>query len=105
MSTVCKLDDLTSGQAQKFTVDGVPVAVVRVEDKVYAIGDTCSHANISLSEGLVWCDSLQIECFKHGSAFSLVTGKPDTFPATQPVEVFNASVVNGDVVITRGGAQ
>jgi 3-phenylpropionate/trans-cinnamate dioxygenase ferredoxin subunit len=76
-----------------------------VEDKVYAIADTCSHANISLSEGLVWCDSLQIECHKHGSAFSLVTGHPDTLPATQPVEVFNASVVNGDVVITRGGAQ
>jgi 3-phenylpropionate/trans-cinnamate dioxygenase ferredoxin subunit len=105
MSTVCKIDELTSGKAQKFTVDGTAVAVVRVEDKVYAIADTCSHANISLSEGLVWCDSLQIECHKHGSAFSLVTGHPDTLPATQPVEVFNASVVNGDVVITRGGAQ
>ena len=105
MSTVCKFDELTSGKAQKFTVDGTPVAVVRVEDKVYAIADTCSHANISLSEGLVWCDSLQIECHKHGSAFSLVTGHPDTLPATQPVEVFNASVVNGEVVVTRGGAQ
>ena len=105
MSTICKLDELESGKAKKFAVDGVQVAVVRVEDKVYAIADTCSHANISLSEGLVWCDSLQIECFKHGSAFSLVTGKPDTLPATQPVEVFNAEVINGDVIVTRGGAQ
>ena len=67
MSIVCTFDELTSGKAQKFTVDGTPVAVVRVEDKVYAIADTCSHANISLSEGLVWCDSLQIECHKHGT--------------------------------------
>ncbi len=105
MSTVCKFDDLTSGQAQEFQVDGVSVAVVRVEDTVYAIADTCSHANVSLSEGMVWCDSLQIECIKHGSAFSLVTGVPDTLPATQPVEVFKAEVVNGDVVVTRGGAK
>ena len=105
MSTVCKFDDLTSGQAQKFVVDGTAVAVVRVDDKVYAIADTCSHANVSLSEGTVWCDSLQIECIKHGSAFSLVSGVPDTLPATQPVEVFRAEVVNGDVVVTRGGAQ
>lgn len=105
MSTVCKFDDLTSGQAQKFQVDGISVAVVRVEDDVYAIADTCSHANVSLSEGMVWCDSLQIECIKHGSAFSLVTGVPDTLPATQPVEVFKAEVVNGDVVVTRGGAK
>ena len=33
-----------------------PVAVVRIGDDVYAIGDTCSHANVSLSEGEVWCD-------------------------------------------------
>lgn len=105
MSAVCKFDDLTSGQAQKFVVDGTAVAVVRVDDKVYAIADTCSHANVSLSEGTVWCDSLQIECIKHGSAFSLVSGVPDTLPATQPVEVFRAEVVNGDVVVTRGGAQ
>lgn len=105
MSTVCKFDDLASGEAQKFNVDGTAVAVVRVEDKVYAIADTCSHANISLSLGTVWCDSLQIECIKHGSAFSLVTGVPDTLPATQPVEVFQAEVVNGDVVVTRGGAK
>ena len=105
MSIVCKFDDLASGQAQKFDVDGTAVAVVRVDDSVYAIADTCSHANISLSEGTVWCDSLQIECIKHGSAFSLTTGVPDTLPATQPVEVFSATVVNGDVVVTRGGAQ
>lgn len=105
MSAVCKFDDLTSGQAQKFVVDGTAVAVVRVDDKVYAIADTCSHANVSLSDGTVWCDSLQIECIKHGSAFSLVTGVPDTLPATQPVEVFRAEVVNGDVVVSRGGAQ
>ena len=31
-----------------------PVALVRIGDDVYAIGDRCSHANVSLSEGEVW---------------------------------------------------
>ena len=35
----------------RFDVGGVPVAVVRIGDDVYAIGDTCSHANVSLSRG------------------------------------------------------
>ena len=48
-----------------------PVAVVRIDDDVYAIGDICSHANVSLSEGEVWCDEREIECPKHGSTFSL----------------------------------
>lgn len=97
---VCKFDDLAPNTAGRFMVGSVPVAVVRIGDDVYAIGDTCSHGAVSLSEGEVLCDALEIECWKHGSAFSLVTGVPQTFPATQPVPVFAASVVDGDIVIT-----
>ena len=64
------------------------VAVVRIDDKLYAIGDKCSHADVSLAEGTVYDDECQLECFKHGSLFSLITGEALTFPATRPVPVF-----------------
>ena len=96
---VCRLDDLTAGAPRKFDVDGRAVAVVRIDDDVYAIGDTCSHADVSLSEGEVVCDTKEIECWKHGSAFSLITGEPQTLPATQPVPVFVVRHVDGDVVV------
>ncbi len=99
MTVVAKFSELESGTAHKVMVDGVPVAVVRIEDEVFAIADTCSHADISLSLGMVWCETKQIECIKHGSAFNLVTGQPDTFPATQPVAVYSASVVNDEVIV------
>lgn len=97
--TVCALDELKSGEARRVMVGKTPVAVVRIDDDVYAIGDTCSHADVSLSDGVVWCETKQIECIKHGSAFSLETGEPDTLPATQPVAVFHASVVDGQIVV------
>jgi nitrite reductase/ring-hydroxylating ferredoxin subunit len=99
MTVVAKFSELESGTAHKVMVDGIPVAVVRIEDEVFAIADTCSHADISLSLGMVWCDTKQIECIKHGSAFNLVTGQPDTFPATQPVAVYSAKVVNDEVIV------
>jgi 3-phenylpropionate/trans-cinnamate dioxygenase ferredoxin component len=100
MSTaVCALTDLAPNSATRFDVDGRPVAVVRIGDDVYALGDTCSHADVSLSEGEVWCDSKELECWKHGSTFSLETGEPATLPATQPVPVYVARVVDGLVVI------
>jgi 3-phenylpropionate/trans-cinnamate dioxygenase ferredoxin subunit len=99
MTVVAKFSELESGTAHKVMVDGVAVAVVRIEDEVFAITDTCSHADISLSLGMVWCDTKQIECIKHGSAFNLVTGQPDTFPATQPVAVYSAKVVNDEVIV------
>ena len=100
MSTiVCKLDDLKPNSATRFEVNGVPVAVVRLGDDVYAIGDTCSHAEVSLSEGEVWADEKALECWKHGSRFDLLTGEPITLPATQPMPVFAARVVDGNVEI------
>ena len=101
MSTnIGKFAEMESGTAHRVMVNGVAVAVVRIDDDVFAIADKCSHADVSLSDGMVWCDSKQIECIKHGSAFSLETGVPDTLPATQPVQVFRAEVVNGDVVVS-----
>lgn len=99
-TTVCALDDIEPGTARKFDIGGIAVAVVRIDDDVYAIGDVCSHANVSLSEGEVWCDEKELECPKHSSTFSLVTGEPQTLPATQPVPVFDASVVDGHIVVS-----
>ncbi len=101
MSTVvCAFDDLAPGSATRFDVDGVAVAVVRIGDDVYAIGDVCSHGEVSLSEGEVLCDEKELECWKHGSTFSLETGEPQTLPAIRPVPVFVARVVDGYVKIS-----
>jgi 3-phenylpropionate/trans-cinnamate dioxygenase ferredoxin subunit len=97
--TVCRLDEMEPGTARRFDVDGRKIAVVRIGDDVYAIGDTCSHADFSLSEGEVFCDEREIECWKHGSTFSLVTGEPQTLPATQPVPVYSARVEDGKIVV------
>ncbi len=98
-SVVCALADLAPNSATRFDVDGRAVAVVRIGDDVYAIGDTCSHADVSLSEGEVWSDTKEIECWKHGSTFSLITGQPQTLPATQPVPVYVARVIDGMIEI------
>ena len=97
---VFPLTEIVSGTARRVDLGHHKVCVVRIDDEVYAIGDTCSHADISLSEGEVLCESREIECWKHGSAFHLETGEPATLPATRPVPVYGAAVIDGDVVIT-----
>lgn len=97
---LCRLDDLVDGGARRFDVGDRRIAVVRIGAQAYAIGDTCSHADVSLSEGEVDVASREIECWKHGSAFSLETGEPQTLPAIQPVPVYAVAVVDGAVVLT-----
>jgi len=92
-------DSLENGKAVHVDVEGVPVAVVRIDDEVFAIHDKCSHADVRLSDGIVVCETKQLECIRHCSAFDLQSGHPDTLPATVPVPVYAASVVNGEVVV------
>jgi 3-phenylpropionate/trans-cinnamate dioxygenase ferredoxin subunit len=96
---LCAVDDIKPGAAEKFVVGAHKVCVVRIDDDFYAIGDVCSHADVSLSEGEVDVETKHIECWKHGSCFSLETGEPDTLPATRPVPLYDVKVVDGDVVL------
>jgi 3-phenylpropionate/trans-cinnamate dioxygenase ferredoxin component len=97
---VCSTSDVKSGTAARFDVDGRRLCVANIEDHWYVIGDECSHADYSLSEGDVWEDEREIECPKHGSTFSLETGDPQTLPATQPVPVYTVRVDGTDVMVT-----
>ena len=71
--------------------------MVRIDDEVHAVGDRCSHANYSLSDGVVWAEDCAIECPKHFSKFDLKSGLPDVFPATQPVAVYTVRNVEGEI--------
>ena len=95
---VLNLSDLEQDTAVRVEVDGVPIAVVLDSNgEVHAIGDTCTHGDVSLSDGFVEGETL--ECWAHGSAFSLRTGKPLNLPAYEPVPVFAVTVDGDDVLI------
>lgn len=92
------LAELPDPGAVRVVLDGVAVAVVRDEfGGVHAIGDKCSHADVSLAEGeVVDCT---IECWLHGSQFDLRTGYPLALPAIRPVPVFPVTVEDDQVFV------
>ena len=98
MSTrLCALDDIEPNSAIRVDVDGFRLAVIRCDDDVYVIGDRCTHADISLSEGDVDCGTKTIECWKHGSQFRLEDGVPEALPATKPTPTYAVTIEDGDV--------
>jgi 3-phenylpropionate/trans-cinnamate dioxygenase ferredoxin subunit len=94
---LCALDELDDGGARRVDVAGHRIAVVRLGDDVHAIGDRCTHQDISLSEGEVHPDECTLECWKHGSTFDLRTGEPTCLPATKPVPVYEVRLRGSDV--------
>jgi 3-phenylpropionate/trans-cinnamate dioxygenase ferredoxin subunit len=96
---VCTLSELRPGTARQVDIDGRLVCVARTPaGQVHAIDDTCTHADISLSEGEV--EEGTIECWLHGSRFDLTTGDPTGLPATRPVAVHHVTLDGDDVVVT-----
>lgn len=90
--------ELAPGDVRRVVVDGTAVCVARTDDgRLFAIGDTCSHEETSLSEG--WLMGTQIECPMHSSVFDLETGEPTSLPATEPVPTFRVAVDGDDLLI------
>ena len=89
------LDQLEVGKPVKIEKDGKTICVARVGDEVFAVDDTCSHSEASLSEGEV--TDFKIECWLHGAEFDLRTGEALTPPAVAPIKVYPV-IVDGDSV-------
>ena len=92
------VSDFETEVARQVIVDGHPLCVVRTKDgQVHAIDDTCTHADVSLADGEVEDDT--IECWLHGSRFSLTTGQPTGLPATVPVAVHEIAIKDERVLV------
>ena len=97
---VAPLEAFPDGSGLRIEVGEHRVAMFRVDDEIYAIGDRCSHAEASLSEGELF--DYDVECPRHGSEFDIRTGEPASLPATRPVPVYGVVVVEGEVYLEVG---
>ncbi|MEX2323310.1 MAG: non-heme iron oxygenase ferredoxin subunit [Acidimicrobiia bacterium] len=95
--SIGRIEEFAQEAGRLVELDDHRVAVFRIGDDLYAIGDRCSHAEASLSEGEVF--DLTVECPRHGSEFDLVTGEPGALPATKPVPVYAVEVIDGEVFL------
>jgi 3-phenylpropionate/trans-cinnamate dioxygenase ferredoxin subunit len=90
---------LAEGKPVLIEKDGESICVTRIGDEVFAIGDTCSHSDASLSEGDV--TDFKIECWLHGAEFDLRTGEALTPPAVMPVKKYSVTVDGDSVTIEK----
>lgn len=91
------LSTLGEGKPVRLEKSGQSICVTRVGREVFAIEDTCTHSEASLSEGEV--SGTKIECWLHGAEFDLRTGEALSLPATQGVKTFQVRIADDCVSI------
>ena len=94
---VARADEVAPGTMKRVIVDGHAVVLVNVGGEFFAIDDTCSHEEASLSRGTL--SGEVVVCPKHGARFHVKSGRVLALPAVRSVAVYPVRVEDGDVLV------
>lgn len=94
---VAKTADVDEGDALKVCVQDQPIAIYRIEDRIYAMHDICTHAHAHLSDGYIEGDC--VECPLHGGIFHIPTGKTVSGPVFKALQTYPVKVEDDAVFI------
>ncbi len=89
---------VVEGEVTGFMVGDLQVAATRIDGAVHAFADVCTHRKCNFSMG---CDleGVELICECHGAVFDVRTGEVLAPPATEPLPVYPAREVDGQVQI------
>lgn len=101
---VASVGDIEEGEALPMPAETTghtdTIAVFHEGGAYYAIDDTCSHGQASLSEG--WIEDGEVECPLHSARFCLKSGRPRCMPATEPQRTHRVEVRDGEIWLHPG---
>jgi 3-phenylpropionate/trans-cinnamate dioxygenase ferredoxin subunit len=92
--------EVSSGELVGVLAEGVPVVLARVDGKVCALLDQCSHEEYPLSDGDL--EGSDVVCVYHGARFDACTGARKALPAVRPVQSFPVELRDGQVYVDVG---
>lgn len=98
LTFAASLDHVQPGKTKKVCFpDHGPILLANVGGVIYAVDDTCTHEDSSLSLGCLRED--KVKCTLHGSWFSVITGEPTDEPADEPLNCYDVELINNEIWI------
>jgi anthranilate 1,2-dioxygenase ferredoxin subunit len=95
-------DEFVEDEPRAVLAGGIPIAVFRVGDELFALYDLCTHETAPLSEGFV--ENGCVECPLHQGLFDLRTGEARREPCVEAVQTYPLRIVDGRVEIQVAAA-
>jgi 3-phenylpropionate/trans-cinnamate dioxygenase ferredoxin subunit len=90
-------DSLAEGDHVVADLDGMEVAVFKLDGQYYAVEDACTHDGAEIASGRL--EGCEIVCPRHGARFCLKTGKVLKAPAYEDITCFPVRVENGVIQV------
>jgi 3-phenylpropionate/trans-cinnamate dioxygenase ferredoxin subunit len=89
--------EIGPGRMKRVDLEGRRLLLAHVEGRFYAVDDTCTHEDASLSRGVLrgeW-----VKCPLHGSRFNVRTGEVAEEPAEVNLRTYPVKVEDGQVYV------
>lgn len=95
---VAQLSEIPEQSCKKIEVQGKAIGLFNLGGTIYAIDDTCTHAEASLCEGEVEGD--EVLCPLHFATFDIRTGTCTGPPADEDLQTYDVRIEGDDVLIS-----
>ena len=94
---VAALADLADDAGLPAQLGNRRIALYRLDGKVHALDDVCTHALALLSQGFIENDA--VECPLHGARFDIATGRCLSPPATVDLRTYAVRIEGGEIYV------
>ena len=95
---VAAQDELEEGGLLAVEVNGEPICLAKVDGRIYAFTDNCTHISGPLNEGEL--DGEVLTCPWHGAQFNVCTGKVLRGPARQDIYTYPVRIDGHSILIS-----
>jgi 3-phenylpropionate/trans-cinnamate dioxygenase ferredoxin subunit len=94
---VCEISDVSQGTMYPVDLRKIPLMIINVEGKLYAVDRICTHETADLSTGFL-IDS-EVTCPLHLSRFDVKTGTVRNPPASKPLRTYKLKIEGTSVYV------
>ena len=94
---VVQTKDVAIGKMNMFEIDGEPIVLVKLDNKIHAFYDLCSHMEYPLSDGKLTGEI--VTCAYHGAKFNIITGDVLSMPAVIPIRILPVKIIDDYVYV------
>ena len=94
---VAQKKDIPLGKGKSIEVEGKMIAIFNIDNQIFAMDDTCTHAGASLAEGVT--EGHKVTCPWHSAEFDIKTGQALCAPAFEHLKTYKVEVVGDDINI------
>src|SRR3970040_1630741 len=98
-----KSGEVREGTMKRVDIGGRRILLANVAGRLYAVGDTCTHEEASLSTGVVQGEL--VKCPLHNSRFNVRTGEALEEPAEEDLRTYPVREEGGRILVGVSGRE